>query len=117
MSIVFMIRYLRVRVLERSGSSTILEYASHACLEAPWRTGPEVRFSGEAVARGPWLEYRYPEARPADEQARQITFFDNRGARWSLRASDPECAEATSCVWVGLDKSLRTYEVIGVQAN
>jgi hypothetical protein len=99
--------------LQRDAAGVTLDYHTPDCFY-PWYEPPlQLADSHNQLPRGPWMSYRYPElkgprvAPPGEE----MTDYDI-GQHWTLTVTDPACAAAGACVWLGLDPTLQKYYVL-----
>jgi hypothetical protein len=97
--------------LHRSGAATVLDYrAPPLCLQWVWTNAPVTSpTNGAEVPRGKWLTYRFPEFRTTEDPNLPGGQRFDIGQSWSVRETDPVCAQAGACLWLGFDGVAERY--------
>jgi hypothetical protein len=99
--------------LRREGAADVLEYEAPECFQRGWRQAPAEQLEGgNVLKRGDWASYSFPQLSWGDRSLTKADAAYDEGKRWSVRISDPVCAETGACVWLGLDEGAGTYYVL-----
>lgn len=100
--------------LRREGTADVLEYQTPECFESAWRNAPVALIDDRNVlSRGQWISYSFPELSWRDgAQLVKTEHQYDEGKHWSVRASDPACAELGQCAWLGFDEGTDDYYVL-----
>ena len=95
--------------LVRSEAATQLEYTAQSCFYA-LNEAPLTMFDDHKdVPRGPWMTYHFPLMQLAGPISVLSGSSYDAGPKWSLTVTNPECATAGACVWLGLDPQRQVY--------
>jgi hypothetical protein len=100
--------------LVRDGSAITLYYNGFPpCFQWAWVVTPtDLLEHGATIQRGAWLTYQFQ-----DLASQKSSLLGNKerfsiGQNWTVRSTDPVCATAGACVWLGLDMAnSRYYEI------
>jgi hypothetical protein len=100
--------------LTRSPAGTELDYSAPACFYQI-NEAPLPLFHDKEVTRGQWMTYRFPDMTTRDNSS-GVENYDP-GGRWSAVVTDPSCAVADACVWLGLDLESQAYYVLSASTD
>jgi hypothetical protein len=98
--------------LLRSASATELEYTAPDCVYALNEAPLSMFDVHNDVKRGPWMTYHFAQMQLTNPISTLSASDYDIGSHWTLAVSDPSCAVAGACVWLGLDPVSQTYYVL-----
>ena len=95
--------------LLRSASATELEYTAPDCFYALNEAPLSMFDVHNDVKRGPWMTYHFAQMQLTNPISTLSASDYDVGSHWTLTVSDPSCAVAGTCVWLGLDPARQVY--------
>lgn len=100
--------------LRRESYGTRLDYRAPDCFYA-MNEAPLQQFDDHnAVQRGAWMRYEYPQLRRTVDAADVVGAGGyDAGSHWTVTVSDPACRADGACVWLGLDPQRQAYYLLG----
>jgi hypothetical protein len=99
--------------LTRDAAGTQLDYQAPDCFYAMNEAPLSLFDERHQLQRGRFLRYQFAHWSPARAASDIVgaSGYDV-GSHWTLFASDPVCAAAGACVWLGLDPARQAYYLL-----
>jgi hypothetical protein len=101
--------------LTRAGAAIDLAYEAPQCFQRAWNVAPADQIdSSRFIQRGKLMRYHFPELQPGKLPPWVDRFDYDPGRHWSVRVSDPGCAQPAACAWLGFNPAQHGYELLSV---